>query len=460
MNIELFNFTKRTNSTLRPTTGGTTKQVRLKEPTDVKNPVFIMEGIDNTSTMCVWNGAYYFITNRVYITNSIMELHCSIDPGATASDDIKDYTCFVERANSAYDTMLNDSLLSVQQDIVNRAISKTPITGDLLNPFYDVNGCYVVRTISQSSNSLSGINIYALTGQELADLLNYMFDDTNYSWLNSAQNEFIKSVFNPFDYIVDVKWVPFNIATVSTAQNSEKIKLGWWTTDADGWPVNHTGLFRVFQLIWPTSYYSDFRQYNNNYTRISLMIPFVGVVEIDPIELSAGDTISIGYAVDFVTYTGHCYIMAVNSNTGIQKYLGYYNASYSAQIQLAQTSTDLKRMTGDLVAGVGNLFAGNIAGGVAGLVDMASCATSPSKSMIGGQSSITDLKATQNIQVTIESYGTKDFPTSVAGRPLMQNVQLGTLSGFIKCGNASIPLANAMIRDEVNQMLNTGIYIE
>lgn len=460
MNIELFNFTKRTNSTLRPTTGGTTKSVRLKEKTDVLNPIFIMDGIDLTSTMCIWNGAYYFITNRVFLTNNMMELHCKIDAGGTASDDIKAYTCFVERAASSYDTMLNDGLLSTQQDIVNRAISKTPITGDLLNPFYDVNGCYVVRTISQSTNSLSGINVYALSGSDLAGLLNYMFDDTNYSWLQQAQNEFIKSVFNPFDYIVDVKWVPFNIATVSTAASSEKIKLGWWETSAFGWPVNHTGLFRVFTLTWPTEYYTDFRQYSNEYTRISIMLPFVGVIDIDPLELSSGDTITVGYAVDFVTYTGHCYIMAVNTNTGIQKYLGYYNASYAAQIQLAQTSTDLKRMTGDLVAGVGNLFAGNVAGGVAGLVDMASCATSPSKSMIGGQSSITDLKATQNIQVTIESFGTKDFPTSVAGRPLMKNVQLGTLSGFVKCGNASLPLANSGIRDEVNSMLNSGIYIE
>ena len=116
MNIELFNFTKRTNSTLRPTTGGTTKTVRLKEPTDVKNPVFIMNGIDNTSTMCIWNGAYYFITNRVYLTNDIMELHCTIDAGGTASDDIKGYTCFVERASYNYDSMVEDRLLSGTQE--------------------------------------------------------------------------------------------------------------------------------------------------------------------------------------------------------------------------------------------------------------------------------------------------------------------------------------------------------
>ena len=460
MNIELFNFTKRTNSTLRPTTGGTTKTVRLKEPTDIKNPVFIMEGIDNTSSMCIWNGAYYFVTNRVYLTNNIMELHCSIDPGGTASDDIKGYTCFVERASSNYDTMIEDGLLSGTQEIVDRKIEVKSILESGVTAGFSTTGCYFVRTIAKSTNSATGINAYAISGSDLKDLLNYAFDDSHYSWFSDASNEFIKAVFNPFEYIIDVKWVPMTASTLSGTNQTESIWLGWWDTGVQGYNISHLG--QVFDYAVPmpnTWYYNDFRKYDKNYTRCSLTLPFVGVIDIDPIELSLG-TLRVTYAIDHTTIRGHCWVNICGTNDNIIKTIGYYEATYSANMQLAQTSTDVKRMMGDAVAGIGNWFAGNYAGSATALVDVATTVTNPSKNMLGAPSSIMDLLSVMQIKFEVDSFGTKDFPTSVAGRPLMQNVQLGTLSGFVKCGNASIPLANAMIRDEVNQMLNSGIYIE
>ena len=459
MQIKVFrNFSKKTNSTMRPS-GGENVSVKLKEPTDILNPVFIL-GIDTSITEVYAFGMYYKKTNIVFITNDLMELHCKVDSLATAKDIITSYTAFVERSASDYDIEVRDNLLSAQQTVVNRTFSVKSIKEQGLQPGINITGCYIVRTISQSTNSTTGINIYAVDGTNLAKLLTYAFNASNYSWFSDVQNEFIKAVFNPFDYIIDVKWAPFTTLQVSGTANDHSIQLGWWTTDARGYPVNHYGQVFDFGIPTPTPYYNDFRQYSSEYTKISLMLPFVGVVDIDPIELSMGQ-LRVKYAMDSVTMQGHAYLVIADSNDSTVKYLGYYNASYSSSIQLAQTSTDLKRMTGDLVSGVGNAIAGNYAGMASGLVDMASCVTSPGKSMLGGQSSIMDLKSLTQIQMTVESYGSKSYPTAVAGRPLMQNVQLGNLSGFVKCGNASLDMPYPEpVREEVNNLLNSGFYLE
>jgi hypothetical protein len=61
----------------------------------------------------------------------------------------------------------------------------------------------------------------------------------------------------------------------------------------------------------------------------------------------------------------------------------------------------------------------------------------------------------------VTSYETAEFPIAVAGRPLMQNVQLGTLSGLVKCGNASLDMPYPEpVREQVNQLLNSGFYLE
>ena len=82
--------------------------------------------------------------------------------------------------------------------------------------------------------------------------------------------------------------------------------------------------------------------------------------------------------------------------------------------------------------------------------------------MIGGGGNKSDISYSSGAIVVIaEHYGSKEFATSVAGRPLMQNVALSTLSGFVKCGNASVPVnAHASERDTINNFLNSGFYIE
>ena len=105
---------------------------------------------------------------------------------------------------------------------------------------------------------------------------------------------------------------------------------------------------------------------------------------------------------------------------------------------------------------------GAVVGGVAGLIGAIHNEMTPQTSIVGGSGNKADLSSTRGyILLSRRTYGSKEFATSVAGRPLMQNVRLGNLSGFCKCGNASVPVnARDEERDMINSYLNSGVYIE
>lgn len=452
MNLTVFrNFPKKTDSTLRPTNGSDI-QVRLKEPTDVLNPVFILTGHQTDISEVYWNGMYYFKTNHVFLTNDLMELHCSVDPLATARTEISNYVAFVERSASNYDDMIPDMSLSSKPHIVNRVTTQENITE------FNSTGCYIVRTVSSDSTSSTGVNTYALSQNSLSALLNYAFDSTNYGWFDDAQNEFIKAVFNPFDYIIDVKWVPFTPQEYANNTTIEPIKLGWWTTTANGYLVKQNEITLQYQIIRPSSYYHDFRQSDSRYTRVELYLPCVGIVQVDPVEFTNGAPY-VAYYIDTSSGEGMCYLRMVAGNT--IKMIGQWKAQTSAPIQLAQSSTDVKRMMADVVSGVGNFFAGNYAGTATALVDSVSTVVAPDKEFVGTNGTKACIKAYTDIYCMVTSFETASYPTTVAGRPLMQNVRIGSLSGFVKCGNASLDLPYPLaVREQVNELLNSGFYFE
>ena len=105
---------------------------------------------------------------------------------------------------------------------------------------------------------------------------------------------------------------------------------------------------------------------------------------------------------------------------------------------------------------------GAIGGAIAGTIGAIYNDMTPDTNMIGGSGNKAELfYAHSEIVLGRKQFDAKDFPTAVAGRPLMQNVTLSSLSGYVKCGNASVPVnAHAAVRDQINAFLNSGFYME
>jgi hypothetical protein len=111
MKIDIGHMDKRINSTKQTfTKTHTNVEVRLKEPTSVINPTFILRNTfgtnqyrfsSQTNYIYVPDWGYYWIMDIVYETNDIIKFVCTRDVAATGKDYIKKVNAYVKYCSDA-----------------------------------------------------------------------------------------------------------------------------------------------------------------------------------------------------------------------------------------------------------------------------------------------------------------------------------------------------------------------
>ena len=473
MNIKLFSdFSKRKNSTLQPS-GGIVKQVFLKEDTSILSPVFVLnEAIANYTYIAAFNN-YYFVTDVVNLDANRCELHCSLDPLATYKQEIAAYPAFVERAASAFDVFVNDPLLSQRQILLRETQNLTS-----LSDFYDTGaGCFLVECMAKDQ----GIVLYATSNLEP-----YKYILTPGVYTAQDKTDWIQStIAQSFDldvYIGHVKWFPFKASDLGTLLSGTfpigPVDIaaalgGSWSYSvykvsqtASG--TKHTA---VTLTLPSTNNFGDFRDCNNQYSQYTLYLPGVGLVALDAavigFAITNSRTIQVDIYVDLVSGEVTYLLRLLTTGGGASAFIGRYSGNISVDVPIGKSAVDVtksaKMLAGSIGAGAaaGGVW-GAVGGALVGAVEAIYNHMTPDTSMIGGSGNKSEIFYNRgNLVLGRKQYGAKDFPTSVAGRPLMQNIILGNLSGYIKCGNASVPVnAPDSVRDEINRYLNTGFYME
>lgn len=472
MNIELWNnFSKRQNSTKVPATTGTVKSVLLKEETSIEKPTFIIaEPLTEWTYVKAFN-KYYFVSDVVNIDGYRSEIICDIDTLATYKSDILSYNAFVERASSSYDPYINDPLLSQKQLIINDDTTATTLTGFFGGSY----GCFLVECLAKDM----GVVLYAT---QTLEPYKYILTPGAYSatdkqqWIQST----ISQSFDLDVYIGSVKWFPFDASDIGTLLTSGHFPIGpvdlglasgfsynIYTVDQSN-PLNSYTSVNV--SLPTTGNFDDFRDCNNQYTQYTMYLPGVGMVQQDAsiigYAIHNSKTLVMDIEVDFVsgdvTYILH-FTDPVLGGTRIARYSGNVSVDVPIGKSAVDTVKSAKMFAGSVSAGaVAGGWVGAIGGALVGGVEAIYNHLTPDTSMVGGSGNKTELILNHSdILLCRKQFGAKDYPTTVAGRPLMQNMTLSSLSGYVKCGNASVPL-NAHEEDMniVNNYLNSGFYIE
>ena len=469
MNIYVWsNFTKKRNSTLQPT-GGTSKTVHLKEQTSIEKPSFILaEPMPNYNYVQAF-GNYYFVTDIINLDASRCEIVCDLDVLATYKSNITGYTAFVERAASSYDVWINDPALSQKQLYYSDTMHTTS-----LSSFFSQTGCFVVECLAKNQ----GVVLYATSNLEP-----YKYILTPGVYTTQDQNDWIQSrISQAFDldvYIGGVKWMPFSASDMGSAL-SNTFPIGPVDIAAAlGGSWDYT-VYKVPQigpssnkttsvsLVLPSAgNFGDFRDCSPKFTQYNLYLPGCGLVTLDPsiigYAIQQSKTIYVDIWVDLIS--GEItYRLRLGANASD---IGRYSGNISVDVPIGKSAVDTVK-SAKMVAG--SIGAGAAAGGVWGALGGALVGgieaiynhMTPDTNMIGGAGNKAELaNISGSIHLTRRQYGAKDFPTAVAGRPLMQNVTLSTLSGYVKCGGASVPIpGHEEDMAAVNNYLNSGFYIE
>ena len=484
MQLTLYkDFKKRKNSTKLPgpDVWQVTAETTLKHETSLENPTFLIDGTDLDMphmNYAYFNGRYYFIRERVYYRDQLFELNCETDPLATFKNNVLNYIAFVERAASAYDPWINDAALSSEQRIVYSAEASTSVG------FSSSTLHYLVRVIgkgspgsgtsaegggtggggreggtSSGSHDYTGTDLFVLTKSQFNRLMDFAFTSGNFP-VDEITDDLKKLIFNPFQYIVQVMVLPHDLSG-TTFPDQREIYLGYYPTGVTA-PLAPKKLNQYINLNMPVPYYKDdFRRFNPSFSAYNMYLPCVGTIPLQPADINT--TLSINFTLDF--QTGNVFYVLGRGANVIATYSG--QAAIPMQIsQLAPVSASIMSMASTALTAGAGIATGNPAvavGAIAGgdVLNTATAITAPTPSINGTAGNLANILQFPDVFISMSAYESAEFPIAHYGRPYCKNVQLGTLSGFVKCAGASLDVPGSSAdKDAVNSYLNTGFYIE
>lgn len=465
MNVSFTSYQKKKNSDARPAEYAVTLNCQLKTSASTLNPVLVIRSGDwrvsyNYANIPDW-GRWYFVSDVTYLTGERVEVALTCDYLGTWRSYIGNYTAFVERTSDSnyYNTAVEDEYLSNSTSISNSQIARTALSGG----FDRAVGFYILRTVCNVASS-TGIASYVLTLAQLTSVLSFIFTDDNFADVLSDAT--VKTFFNPFQYIVDIKWIPFDYSTYTgVLLNKSSVKFGWWDSGVEGYLMGGGAdgvLFYANSIALPENSYSDWRRYSDRMSSYNLYLPAVGTVQLSANETWEG--LCCLYELDLVR--GECLVSLysgrlTDDRTPTGALIATYKTTLSVPIQIGQINSSVTSTVGSLGTYASSILRPNLLTTIAAALTSMHTALSPTPSINGTTGERFTLYQHPDIEVSINNLASCEYPSNVAGRPCYKNIQLSNLSGFVKCGAASVPLDGYDAdTDAVNTMLNNGFYRE
>ena len=445
--IVLYHFSKRKNSTKRPIWQGTEVPCLLKTATTFQSPTFILQRPMNDMLQfnyCKWADHYYFIDSTTSINAGQTEITCTEDVLATYKNEISSYTCFIERSSNQT-TLANDPMYIPTNDWVlttRNVIHKEKI---MTNTYSQQ---YIIRVVSRT-----GVASYYINGTQLNDLLDYMYTESNFA--DVITDAITKLMFDPFKYIVDLKWVPF-VESAFNNSNDEAIQLGFWDSGVTAKRIDEDTVVNFsysFAFDNPLYAITDFRYYSPSFSNYFIKLPFIGVVALNPYKIDE----SVNALYQFDATSGLCNVFLQSKKVVFAS----YQFQLSVPVQIGYASTNIAQLTTSAVSLVGAGLQGNIAQGISSGIEAGRSITAPEVSMLGTIGNISNILNNQILE--FNSYACTSMDPDEASEGYADGTvrSISGLSGYIKCRNASIEISGFTGDQEaVNNYLNSGFYYE
>jgi len=477
MNIRLYSFDKKKNSTAQPTGSYTTVTAYLKDGCGIDKPILQLKSnpvVYNYAYIPDWD-RYYFKTDQIY-DKGLYDLYLASDAMATHKTSIGDYQGFIVRCSDDqfYNPKLLDNVNNPVGEITHK-VDSTEIKQNNAALFNTSGNCTFILTVmgEPPQGGAAGDNglarTYALTASDLTTLGLRLLNPT---YWQAMINQFT----NPMDALISCFAIPISSGFMSTA--TETMKIG----DQD--MLNDAKLItgRYIDVYGDISYLNAMPlTYANNYlvrepyATYCLYLPFYGTVEIDANVLLEGAKLTYELHIDVCTGDLVYYI---NSAAGAK--IGQYSGNCATQVPVgSQQISNPLGLAGGLVTaiggagfGIGTLAAGGgFAASAGALAAFGAGATTMLKSAEvktqtnGSSSSALGIKGGDNIEVHSFIANPTFQPTeirSLCGLMTHKVAYVKDHPGYLQMLNASITLEDAIASDidTVNSNLNSGFFYE
>lgn len=468
-NATFYTFSKRINSTKQPS-GGSSYSIELKAGSSAINPTIKLD-VGQAGNPTAYNYAYIAEFNRYYHIRDwrweerLWAADLASDPLASFKSDIGSYTAYVSRAAAAYDGDIMDSYYPAKAEITETKQDATVDPGfirpDITHTIND--GTFVVGVQGKNAAQNGGaVTYYAVKPAAIRAITDYLLDPQNYNIMD-IEEDLLKCIFNPMQFIVSCLWFPFSMIL-----GSDNIEVGWWDISMPtGMQVCKVLSDPVYtrNVTYPIPKHPQAATRGNYlnmqpYSQYMINAGPWGAIPIDNRQLLDETDLSCVMNIDLITGTGRLSIVGKNSLVYIEDHV----AQIGVPVQLGQNMLNQGALFNGIGSGVGtigsalNIHPGSmLTNGLAAIYDVASLSQAqPVSVSSNGSMAFNTLFNIVGRFLTIV-----DEDLSSRGRPLCKPKTISGLSGYILCEDADpqIPCTSQELSQIVSYM-NGGFYYE
>lgn len=467
-------FIKRKNSTKQPDNNDSIEvSAKLKEAVSLDSPTFIVNIEYASYNYCQYDDHYYYIDDIVILTNSIIEIHCSKDLLATYKSNIQATSAYVlyhshnntEISDSRLSTKTTKTLLSSSGHFDTLG-SGTSATAAVILNVVGKNAVASYATTQETAKSIisnfnnwfdNDISDYALDpkGSVFADILNCTSFMCKCLWY--AVKQFM-ATGKASDSIKSALVIPLPVSALSGT--NANIQLGNYDTDVNALEIAN----RIFadgcsvNIPWQAT---DWRR-NSPYHELYLYIPYIGLITLSPSDLVGASTLHVSVIVD-VTTGDAIFTVYVE---GADQFIGQYNTNLAASFAIGSSNvTPVSKgiAIGSVAAAIATKGTSRIIAATAGFNalenNLSGHPATVSANSGGASLGLTDAVVCYSIY-----HDTVAEPNSLSatiGTPTNAVMSLSGISGYVQTLAASVNMSgHGTDKDEVNNLLDGGVYIE
>lgn len=478
MTVQMYNFSKKLNSTAKPSGTGTQHDCKLKAGCSEHDPVLLLQSTSlyDYAYISAW-GKYYFVHDIVFQNNNISEYHLTEDVLATYKTPIGSTIArIIYSASATRNPDIIDSRIQIKatKTIVSDAGSKV-FSGDLGYILTVFNTDYGVES--------SGFSVSYLLNEDAMKRLRYWFST---STIAADMRQFFNG--SPLSGVFSCKLVPYftELAASNQAVSTQSIMIGASNTGnifttGDVYVLNARPQLSDTQFFSIGNRYGDFRDYEP-YTKSYIFLPGIGSVGLSRNDFT-GTKIQVKTYIEAITGDIKYTIFDDDSNANIAEFNGNISSD-CAMGQMVQNTQGVMTgigQTAGAVVSLGGAIAvtaasnGVTAPMVAGIVSSAASviagvantvlAANQHTASIAGSNSNTLSLHFPYIDYYELSVDTEDPANSnykaVKGVPYIGTTTISSFSGFLQCEGASVSCSGTDTeKAEINAYLNNGFFYE
>ena len=356
MNIRLYNFTKKVNSTKTPSEAGVLYQGCIKDDTcSIMTPVItfsLSKTVAPTYNYCFIPdfNRYYFIMDWVY-NKGLWVCYLAVDVLGSFKSSIRNSTQYVCRSATDADPYITDGSYNTKAQVKRNIVQLKSINYDL------DNGIFIMGVMG-SQYTREDTSYFSMTADILGRIFDFLYGSTDkwdlsaYDFGDSGINaDVIKFISNPANMITSLMFLPStNYADVSYGSESEvelrigPLRTGIMVRTCHGKTYKPSSLSGEVQLSQHPQSGNNFKWLNANpYTRYQLTFKPFGSVELDPIYVAAHD-FHIKYDVKIDIRTGEGILRVYSGDASKPDVFGYFSGQYGIQKSVGQMTQNLPQM--------------------------------------------------------------------------------------------------------------------